>query len=347
MKKSTYKIILFLIGVMLLVGCSDEVQSSEPLARTEFLMDTVMTVRIYDKQKEKTLDKVFDRLKEIEQRMSITIETSDVNKINNNAGTEAVKVNEDTYFVLETAKDYANRSNGAYDPTIAPLVDLWNIKSDEFYTERESLPTDDEINLAKSYINYDDMELLEDNKVLLKNKNMSINLGSIVKGYAADEVKRILAENGVTSAIIDLGGNIYAMGSKIDGSTWNIGLQDPFQATGVNFGLVKVSDKSIVTSGDYERYIVHNDKKYHHILDQNTGYPVENEVTGITIISDKSIDGDALSTTLFVLGVEEGLKFVEEIEGIDVVFITKDKSVYATENIKSSLIILNSEFNLK
>ena len=347
MKKITYKIFLLLIGLLLLSGCSNKVQSNEPLSKTEFLMNTVMTVRIYDNQKQKTLDKVFDRLREIEERMSITIDNSDVNKINDNAGIEPIKIHEDTYFVLETAKDYAQRSNGAYDPTIAPLVDLWNIKSDEFYTERESLPTENEIELAKSYVDYAELELLENNKVFLKNKNMSLNLGSIVKGYAADEVKRILSENGVTSAIIDLGGNIYAMGSKIDGSTWNIGLQDPFQVSGVNFGLVKVSDKSVVTSGDYERYIVHNEKKYHHILDNKTGYPVDNEITGITVVSDKSIDGDALSTTLFVLGIEEGLKFIEGLDDIDAIFIAKDRSVYATENIKTSLTILNNEFNLK
>lgn len=331
----------------IITGCSsnNSKNSSEPLSRTEFMMDTIFTLRIYDKKDEKILDEAFNRLKEIEKRMSATIEDSDISLINKNAGVKPVQVHEDVYYVLETAKYYASLSNGVFDPTIGPLTDLWNISSDESQ-ERDSIPKDDQIKKALDLINYNDLELLENNQVFLKRKGMKINLGAIVKGYAADEVKRIFKENGVESAIIDLGGNIYALGQKEDGTPWNIGITNPFEPAASFVGILKVKDSSIVTSGDYERYIIYNGKRYHHILNTKTGYPTENEVTSVSIISEKGIDGDALSTTLFVLGVEKGLDFVEQLDGIEAIFVTKDKEVIATEGIKSQFAISNDQFKL-
>lgn len=349
MKKLNIKsvIAIFFIAV-LLTGCSstqnNTTKNSEFLARTEFLMDTVMTVRIYDNQDEKILDKVFDRLKEIEDRMSSTIETSDVSNINKNAGIQPVTVNSDTYYVLGKAMYYAKLSNGVYDPTIGTLADLWEIDGEE--TERDHIPSEEEIEEAKSLVNYNDLELLGNNQVYLKKKGMRITLGSIVKGYAADEVKRILEENNVKSAIVDLGGNLYILGKKLNGSSFRIGIQDPFSPKGNYAGIIEVTDKSVVTSGDYERYFYYNGKKYHHILDTSTGYPVENELTGVSIITNSSIDGDALSTTIFAMGLDKGMEFVNSIEDIEAIFITKDKSIYLTSGLKDNFIVGNSSFKI-
>lgn len=330
-------------------GCSSEIKqntnSDQPLSRTEFMMDTIFTLKIYDKKDEKILDEAFKRLEEIERRMSSTIEDSDVSLINKNAGIKPVQVHEDVYYVLGRAKHYAALSNGAFDPTIGPLVDLWNISSDE-PQERDSIPTEEEIQSVLDLVNFNDLELLEDNHVFLKRKGMKLELGGIAKGYAADEVKRIFKEHGVEAAIIDLGGNIYALGEKEDGSPWNIGITNPFEPATSFVGILQVIDKSIVTSGDYERYIIYNGKRYHHILSTDTGYPIENEVTSVSIISEKSIDGDALSTALFVLGVEEGLKFVEQLDGIEAIFITKDKEVIASDGIKDLFTLSHNEFKL-
>ncbi len=330
-------LIMFLLLVLIVVGCTKLDLSNnkvEPITRTEFLMDTFMTVKIYDKSDEKILDKVFNRLKEIEDLMSATIETSDVSKINENAGIKPVTVNEETYFVIKEAKKYAEISSGAYDPTIGPLVDLWDVKSEE--KERKAIPSDENINTKKSLINYKNLELLENNQVFLSEKNMKINLGSIVKGYATDQVRDILIENKINSAIIDLGGNIFAYGTKANDTPWAIGLQNPLEYTGSYLGLLKISNKSIVTSGDYERYFEFKGKRYHHIIDTKTGYPVDNELRGVSIISDNSIDGDALSTTLFVLGLEEGIKLASKLNTVDVIFITKDNSVYVPSNLIDS-----------
>lgn len=337
-------IILLIILTVLLSACSPSEQA-EFISRTEFLMDTVMTVRIYDKQNEKILDKVFDRLVEIEERMSSTIDTSDISNINKNAGIKAVTVNPDTYYVLEKAKYYASLSDGKYDPTVGVLADLWNITGEDI--ERDEIPSEDEIQRAKALVDFNDLELLGDNQVFLKKEGMRITLGSIVKGYAADEVKRILAENKVNSAIIDLGGNLYLMGKKLDGSRFRIGIQDPFRPKGSYAGILEVTDQSVVTSGDYERYIIYQGKKYNHIIDTETGYPVDNEITGISIISDSSIDGDALSTTIFALGLDKGMEFVNSLEGIEAIFITKDKSIYLTSGLKDKFIVGDASFTIK
>ncbi|OZV13582.1 hypothetical protein CIW83_03290 [Tissierella sp. P1] len=354
-RKRHIGLVIFLALIFTTTGCIKRQDSkgaklpkgSEPISRTEFLMDTVMTIKLYDKTDEKILDKVFSRLEEIESRMSVTLKDSDVSKINDNAGIKPITVSEDTYFVIKEAKHYAEISNGAYDPTIGPLVDLWNIVSGE--KEREFIPSDKEIEEKKALVNYKNLELLDNNQIFLKEKNMKINLGGIVKGYAADEVKRILTENGANTAIIDLGGNVFAHGEKLDGSSWNIGIQNPFEFTGNYLGIIQVKDKSIVTSGDYERFFEYKGKRYHHILDAKTGYPSENEITGVSIISSKSIDGDALSTTLFVLGLDRGMELVNSLESVEAIFVTKDKSVYLTENLKGKFTLKdgNTSFTIK
>ncbi|MCF6460598.1 FAD:protein FMN transferase [Clostridium sp. Cult3] len=341
--KRTATLVLFTIISLLITGCTNN--KSESLTQTEFLMDTVINIKIYDKQDKKILDMAIDRLKEIEDRMSGTIENSDVSKINENAGIKPVQVHEEVYYVIEKAKYFAEISQGAYEPTIGPLVELWNITgSDE--KERDILPSKEQIEEKKALVDYNDLELLGDNFVYLKRKGMKLDLGGIVKGYAADEVKRIFVENGVESAIIDLGGNVYALGEKPDGDPWKIGIQDPFSVTGNYIGIINVKDKSIVTSGDYERYFMYKGERYHHIIDAQTGYPSKNEVSGISIISDKSIDGDALSTALFVLGIDEGTKLAKQLEDIDLLFITKQNEVYIQEELRDSFTLKDEELKL-
>lgn len=341
----TKKVSLILVSIMLIsviTACTSNKQ--EVSTRTEFLMDTVITLKIYDGENKKAMDQAIDRLKEIEDRMSTTIETSDVSAINENAGIKPVKVNEDVYYVIGRAKHFAEISEGAYEPTIGPLVDLWNITgTDE--KERQSIPSESEIEEKKALVDYKDLILMEDNQVYLNKKGMKMDLGGIVKGYAADEVKRIFLENGVESAIIDLGGNIYALGEKPGGEEWKIGIQDPFTLTGNYVGILNISDSSIVTSGDYERFFTYKGERYHHIIDVKTGYPSKNEVAGISVISDKSIDGDALSTALFVMGVENGSKLVKSLDNLDTIFITKDKEVIVPEALESSFTL--SQENLK
>ena len=175
---------------------------------------------------------------------------------------------------------------------------------------------------------------------------MEVDLGSIAKGYAADEVVKILKQEGIRSAIIDLGGNIYALGSKNSDNNWKVGIQDPFSDRGKVIGAVEVFDKTVVTSGIYERFIEEDGVRYHHILNPKTGYPYETDIAGVSIIADNSIDADALSTLTSTKGVKEGLKFVENLDNVNAIFITNDKKIYLTENIKDNFKLMNNDFEI-
>ena len=159
-------------------------------------------------------------------------------------------------------------------------------------------------------------------------------------------MKSIFQNHNIKSAIIDLGGNIYALGNKLDGSSWNIGVQEPLNFEGACMGIVSVRDKSIVTSGNYERYFVKDGKRYHHIIDPRIGYPDDNGIISVTIISDCSIDGDGLTTCGYIMGLQRGFKLIEDQEGVDAIFITEDKKVYVTSKLKDSFQITNPQYIL-
>lgn len=335
---------LLLILVTTLIGCNKNTPStSEPISRTELFMGTVIKITLYDSDDSTILDKAFDKVAEIESLVSINESGTELDKVNASAGISPVEVTSNTYEIVKKGLEYSKLSNGDFDITIGPLVKLWNIGLDD-----AKVPTQKEIDSVLPLIDYNLLELNEEaHTIFLKNKGMMIDLGSIAKGYAADEISRILTENNVNSAIIDLGGNIYAHGIKPSGQDWNIGIQNPFNTRGDIIGVLKVKNKTVVTSGIYERYIEKDGIKYHHLLNPSTGYPFENNIAGVTIVTDKSTDADALSTTVFAKGLEEGLNFVESLSNVDAIFITKDNKVYITNGIRDSFTLENEDFTLE
>ena len=343
MKKLKKNLLIFpLISLFLLVGCSKG-SNIDPLSRTEFFMGTVVKISLYDNQNEAILTEAFNRIEEIESLVSInTVDSqSELDKVNASAGIKPVEVSDTTFNIVEKGLEFSKLSEGSFDITVGPLVKLWSIG-----LEGAKVPTLTEINEVLPLINYNDVELDKvNNTIFLKNPDMIIDLGSIAKGYAADEVSKILSENNVSSAIIDLGGNIYAHGIKPSGDNWKIGIQNPFTDRGSIIGVHEVKDKTVVTSGIYERYIEEDGVKYHHLLDPKTGYPFDNEIAGISIIADKSIDADALSTTVFSKGLVDGFNFIESIENVDAIFIDRDYNVYLTDGIKN-FEVDNSDFKL-
>ncbi len=336
--------LLSLIFITTLIGCNkNQASTSELLSRTELFMGTVIKITLYDSNDSTILDKAFDRISEIESLVSINESGTELDKVNDFAGISPVEVTSTTYEIVEKGLEYSKLSNGGFDITVGPLVKLWNIGLDD-----AKVPTQEEIDSVLPLIDYNLLELNEEeHTIFLKNKGMMIDLGSIAKGYAADEISRILTENNVNSAIIDLGGNIYAHGIKPSGQDWNIGIQNPFSTRGDIIGVLKVKNKTVVTSGIYERYIEKDGVKYHHLLNPDTGYPFENNIAGVSIVTDKSIDADALSTTVFAKGLEEGLKFVETLPSVDAIFITKDNKVYITNGIRDSFTLENEDFTLE
>lgn len=333
-------LLALLSSVMFFTGCSQTSASVEPLRRTELMLGTTVTVSLYDHQSEEILDKAFDRITTLEDALSINKTGTLLDKVNAEAGNSPVKVDADTFDVIQKGLAYSALTDGSFDITIGPIVKLWNIGFPD-----ARVPSQDEIQSKLPLVDYKQV-VLDDaaQTIYLKQPGMLIDLGGIGKGYAADEVAAVLRSEGVEHAIIDLGGNLYMLGDKPGNSSWTVGVQDPFNPRGSIIGRLNVINKSVVTSGIYERYLEQDSVKYHHILNPKTGYPYTNEIAGVTIVSDYSIDGDAISTSVFSKGIEEGMDFVESQEGVDAIFITTDYKVYTSSGLKDNFSLTSTAF---
>lgn len=341
MQKKPLAIITAMILFISVVGCTKKEQD-ELFSRTELIMGTVVKLTLYEGGSEEILDKAFERVKEIEDLVSVNKEGTEIDKLNKNAGIKPMKLSDTSYEIIDKGLEYSEISKGGYDLTIGALVKLWSIGLPE-----AKVPSQEEIDTAIKKIGYSKVKInAETKEVFLSEEGMMLDLGSIAKGYAADEVAEVLKEEGVESAIIDLGGNIFALGSKEGNKNWKIGIQNPFDNRGSIVGTIEISNKTVVTSGVYERYIEKDGVKYHHILNPKTGYPYDTEIQGISIIADKSIDGDALSTLVFTKGIDEGLELVNRLDGIDAIFINNKKEVYISEGLRKNFKITNDEFKL-
>lgn len=340
-KHSFKKISILLIITIFLVGCQAKVETHK-YEKSAFVLGTIINITLIDHGSDELLDKMVDRLKEIEETMSINIDDSEASRINLNAGIKSVKVSEDTYYVIKKALEFSELSEGSFDITFGPIVDLWQIG-----TENAHVPEAEEIKRSLSYVDYHKVILNDYNEVFLQEKGMEIDLGGIAKGYAADEIIRIAEEHGVESAIVNLGGNIRVLGSKKDNQPYRIGIQNPFDERNEYFGILSVKDQTVVTSGNYERYFVENEIRYHHIFDKETGYPVRNNLASVSVITEMSIDADALSTALYVLGVEKGMELVESLNGVEVIYVTKDKEIHLSSGIGDSLELTDESFIIK
>lgn len=318
--KYLFRLLLICILSFLLSGCNFKAQ--EPISKTGFYFDTVISITIYDSNDQTLLEQCFTHCEELENLLSRTIPTSDISRINAADGAPVV-VSDTTIELLKQGIYYGQLTDGAFDITIAPLSDVWNFKEN-----MGELPSDDTITEALSHVSYKTIQI-DGNTVTLTDPQAAIDLGGIAKGYIADVLKEFLKSKGVQSALIDLGGNIVTLGTKPDGTAFQIGIKKPFDTKEV-ITSVSASDLSVVTSGSYERYFEVDGVKYHHILDTKSGYPSSTGLLSVTILSKKSIEGDALSTSCFALGLEKGRSLIDSLEGIDAIFITEDYKVIDT-----------------
>lgn len=310
--------------------------------RMIYTMGTIAQLRVFGKNSEKAVDSAVDRLNDIDDKLSVFKTYSEISQINSNAGGIPYIVSSDTFFLLDKSLEYSRLLDGTFDPTIRPVVALWQIG-----TQNENIPEKKDIKEKLKLVNYKDIIMnYNEQSVLLKHEYQSMDLGGIAKGYAADEVRNIFIKNHIKSAMIDLGGNIFVLGSKSDGTLWNIGIQDPAKPRGEFVGVLNLRNKSVVTSGNYEKYFIKEGKKYHHIIDPRNGYPSESNLMSATIISDDSLDGDGLSTGVYILGMDNAIQLIESMNGIDAIFITKDKEIYSTSGIRDSFTLTNNEYKL-
>lgn len=324
MNKKTHNKYIFLcfLLIFLLCGCS---QNNTPISKTGFYFDTVIQITLYDTRDEQLLDGCFQIAQTYENLFSATKRDSDIWNINHAQG-KSICVSDDTVHLLKSAIYYSELTEGKIDPTIYPVSRLWNFGSGD----TAMVPESTLLTSALTHVDYRNIDFSETNphEISLKDPDSAIDLGFIAKGYIADQMKEYLQNNHVHSACINLGGNVLTIGNKPDESPFRIGIQKPFAKSGEAITVVPVENYSLVSSGIYERYFYENNILYHHILDSHTGYPVDNNLAGVTILSPSSEEGDALSTTCFILGLEDGMHLIEEIPGIEALFITKDDKLY-------------------
>ena len=262
-----------------------------------------------------------------ENMLSKTVEGSDVWNINHANG-ERVAVNEETRELILTALEFSRLSEGRFDITVEPCVALWDFTSED----RGVLPDADELAAAAEKVDWTKVDV-NDEGVLIP-EGMSIDLGAIAKGYISDRIADYFVEKGVESALLNVGGNVRTVGLKPDGSNWRIGIQDPEGVRDQSIvGVATLGDNAVVTSGIYERGFVLDDVVYHHILDPNTGWSVQNELAGVTIVAKEACTADALSTTVFAMGLEEGSEFIENFDGVDAIFVTRDGDISWTSGL--------------
>lgn len=348
--------------MLLFTGCGNitdadtSTTGNQPISISSIKLNTAVQITIYDSQDKALLDDCLALCDKYELIFSRTNDKSELYKLNHRkdvsdgdfstdgpttpcpvSGTaDTWHISEDLAALLSEGLDITRESDGAFDIAIAPLTSLW-----DFTAEDPEVPDDAAIQKALPLCSSDGVTI-DGQDITLPSDDIQFDVGAIAKGYIADRLKDFLIKKGVKSAIINLGGNVLCIGSKPDGTPFKIGIQKPFADRNETEAVMDITGKSVVSSGIYERCFKQDGKLYHHILNPQTGYPYDNGLISVTIISDQSVDGDALSTTCFALGLEDGLKFAEK-KGVQAVFITEDYELHYTDGFRDEIRVTDVE----
>lgn len=348
--------------MLLFTGCQNTTGTStatekEPISISSIKLNTAIQITIYDSQDKSLLDDCLALCDRYELIFSRTNENSELYKLNHRISDSAVSnqtietqttpyqvngttntwhISEYLAALLSQGLSTTRESDGAFDIAIAPLTSLW-----DFTAEDPKAPDDADIQKVLPLCSSDGVTI-DGQDITLPSDDIQFDVGAIAKGYIADRLKDFLVKKGVNSAIINLGGNVLCIGSKPDGTPFKVGIQKPFADRNETEAVMDITGKSVVSSGIYERCFKQNGKLYHHILNPQTGYPYDNSLISVTIISDQSVDGDALSTTCFALGLEDGLKFAEK-KGVQAVFITEDYELHYTDGFQDEINVTDVE----
>ena len=348
--------------MLLFTGCENitdadtSITGNEPISISSIKLNTAVQITIYDSQDKALLDDCLALCDKYELVFSRTNEKSELYKLNHRKNTsdkdpnadgqttpypvsgtaDTWHISEDLASLLSQGLSITRESDGAFDIAIAPLTSLW-----DFTAEDPKVPDDAAIQKALPLCSSDGVTI-DGQDITLPSDDIQFDVGAIAKGYIADRMKDLLVKKGVKSAIINLGGNVLCIGSKPDGTPFKVGIQKPFADRNETEAVMDITGKSVVSSGIYERCFKQGGKLYHHILNPQTGYPYDNGLISVTIISDQSVDGDALSTTCFALGLKDGLKFAEK-KGVQAVFITEDYELHYTDGFQDEINVTDVE----
>ena len=309
MKNKLKHLVPVLLAIATITGslsaCELKPKAQQKVSKQGFYFDTIIQITLYGTTDEKYIDDCFDMAKKYEDMLSNTVSYSEVSKINDAAGKEYVTVSDDTLELIKKGIEYGDTSDGRFDITIGKLSDLWNFSeiaentdSKDNEVDASVVPSDAQIQSELSHVNYRNIQI-NGNDVMLTDSKAKLDLGGIAKGFIADKMKAYLQSKKITSGIINLGGNVLTVGKKSDGSDYTVGIQKPFDESGEPIC---------------------------------TGYPVKNNLYSVTIISDSSCDGDALSTTCFALGIDKAKELINSLSGVEAIFVTDDYSIITTSD---------------
>lgn len=337
MKQRIFAVIALLAVCMLVIFSYNRSTQDEPITVTDYKLNTYVTITIYDSKDITLLDECLALCDKYELLFSRTNPESELYQLNNGllpiSADGYYTVSEELFEIIKTGKKNSELSDDAFSIALEPLTSLWN-----FTDGTNVIPPQDKIDAVLPILNSDDILLRAPNEIAFAKDGMGIDLGGIAKGYIADKIQEYLLSNNVHSALIYLGGNVLCIGQKETGP-FKIGIEKPFDVDGTAAAIVQISDMSVVTSGTDERYFEKDGNLYHHILDKNTGFPINNNLTSVTIITTSSTDADALSTTCFSLGLEKGLELLESLENTEGFFITEDGEYHYTEGFETKYLL--------
>lgn len=324
-KKLSFFIIL--LFTTFLTGCGSK-KAPAPVSQSAFYLNTVVTITLYDGSDPSLITECFSLCNRYEQEFSRTLENSALYRLNHDTATSR-RLTKPLQELIATGLSYYEHSGGLFDITIAPLSELW-----QFSSSSPAVPEETALRNAASRVDASKLHL-DGDTLHYESPDLQLDLGGIAKGYIADRLKEYLVEQGVTSALIDLGGNILCIGSKPDGTPFRVGIREPFAPQGTSIEVIAVEDLSVVTSGVYERCFTENDVLYHHLLDPKAGYPFRTGLNSVSIISETSVDGDALSTVCFALGIEKGMELINSMPDVYAIFVTENNELVYSEGMEA------------
>ena len=306
-------------------------QQAEQTAYTKdlFAMDTYFSLKAYGPEGEEALTLCERKIQQLEEALSVTREGSDVWKLNAEEGT---KVSEDTFRLIQRALKLCQETEGALDITLYPVLREWG-----FTTDAYRVPEEQELKALLEKVDYRVVVMDETGCSILKPQGVELDLGAVAKGYTGDCLVEIMVQQGVTSAMVDLGGNVQVLGSKPDGSPWKVAVRNPLD-TGSEIGVLEITDKAVITSGSYERYFEEAGKRYWHILDPADGYPADNGLLSVTVVGDSGVRCDGLSTALFVMGKDEAVNFWRQAGDFEMILVTEAGELFITQGLRESFI---------
>lgn len=325
------KIIVFILSLLsiFLISCGKEVEKIE---ESKFLFGTYIKIIVYSDNKEKameSIEKAFNEIQRIDEKYNSKYEGSLIYNLNN-SDNKTIKLDEEGMKLFEGVKKSYELSEHKYDVTIAPLLELWGFTDEAMELTNLKLPTKEEIDFTKTFIDFDKVKISEDGTLTMESPVKEIDTGSFLKGYAISKAKKLLEDNGIKSAFITSISSIDLIGTKPENKPWKIGLQNPENPSEM-IGIVSLKNRAMGVSGDYQTYVEIDGKMYHHILDKDTGYPVEDKKM-VVVLCDNAFDADLLSTTFFLMPIDKVISYVDSRKDLDVLVVDKDMNIITSKN---------------